>query len=429
MAAAARRRRLRRQPLHAVARGRGAAAGGRGDRRQRRRIRRADRELRRNVERLCHRRSDGLRQPGRAVRGRDVLAVRPAPHGHAADARCRSSTFSGYPGEPAHFTNTHVTADPRFSLRYKLTERVALKGAIGLYTQPPAADALSRVFGNPDLEPQRATHYRGRRRRRHHHHAARRDGRILEGHAQPGRPRRGPGRSRAGERRARARLRRRAAGRASNCGATCSAGWRTRCRAASARITPARPWHRYVFDQTNILTLLASYRLPRGFQVGARFRYVTGNPYTPVTGAYFDSNADRYVPISGAPFSARLPAFNQLDLRVDKIWTFDRWRFSAYLDLQNTTRATNPEALSYNFDFTVSAAAGGSAAAADRRREGGFLMTARVDADGCWCWRSRPAAASPTTSCRARSSTGRACWRSRPSRPRCRPAGAPPSPP
>ena len=58
------------------------------------------------------------------------------------------------------------------------------------------------------------------------------------------------------------------------------------------------------------------------------------------------------MPISGPPFSARLPAFNQLDLRVDKIWTFDRWRFSIYLDVQNVTRATNPEALSYNFDFT-----------------------------------------------------------------------------
>ena len=27
---------------------------------------------------------------------------------------------------------------------------MALKGAFGLYTQPPAADALSRVFGNPE---------------------------------------------------------------------------------------------------------------------------------------------------------------------------------------------------------------------------------------------------------------------------------------
>ena len=73
-----------------------------------------------------------------------------------------------------------------------------------------------------------------------------------------------------------------------------------------------------------------------------------------MTGAYFDSNADRYVPINGPSFSARLPAFKQLDVRVDKIWTFDRWRFSIYLDVQNVTRSTNPEAFSYNFDYTVS---------------------------------------------------------------------------
>ena len=116
---------------------------------------------------------------------------------------------------------------------------------------------------------------------------------------------------------------------------------------------PGEDWHRYLYDQTHILTLLASYHLPRGFQVGGRFRYVTGDPYTPVVGAYFDSNADLYAPIYGPPFSARLPAFNQLDLRVDKVWTFDRWRFSAYLDVQNVTRATNAEALRYSFDFTV----------------------------------------------------------------------------
>ena len=108
--------------------------------------------------------------------------------------------------------------------------------------------------------------------------------------------------------------------------------------------------------------------------MGARYRYVTGNPYTPVVGAYFDSNADRYMPINGAPFSARLPAFNQLDLRVDKMWTFDRWRFSIYLDVQNVTRATNAEAIDYNFDFTDPAPAGGAAAAADHGRAGGLLM-------------------------------------------------------
>src|SRR4051812_348506 len=41
--------------------------------------------------------------------------------------RLQISTFAGYPGEPESFTNTHVTADPRLSLRYQLTTRVALK--------------------------------------------------------------------------------------------------------------------------------------------------------------------------------------------------------------------------------------------------------------------------------------------------------------
>ena len=132
------------------------------------------------------------------------------------------------------------------------------------------------------------------------------------------------------------------------------------------------------FDQTNILTLLASYKLPRGFQVGARYRYVTGNPYTPVLARTSTSNTDRYVPISGAPFSARLPAFNQLDLRVDKVWTFDRWRYSVYLDVQNIIRATNPEAIELQLRLhRLQNPVSGPAAAADRGRAGRLLMARR----------------------------------------------------
>jgi len=72
-----------------------------------------------------------------------------------------------------------------------------------------------------------------------------------------------------------------------------------------------------------------------------------------VVGSFYDSIADRYTPISGATNSARLDAFSQLDLRVDKIFTFDRWRFSAYLDVQNVLRADNPEAVGYNYNYTI----------------------------------------------------------------------------
>jgi len=267
--------------------------------------------------------------------------------------RLQISTFTGYPGQPESFTNTHVTADPRLALRYKLTARVALKGAVGLYTQPPAPEALSSVFGNPDLGPQRATHTVAgvdvdiTTTLRVETAAFWKDMRdlVVPGAApeDPVLVNEGRGRAYGAEILVRQQMARN------------FFGWVAYTFSRSERKDhPDEPWHPFLFDQTNILTLLASYRLPRGFQVGARYRYVTGDPYTPVAGAYFDSNIDRYVAISGAPFSARLPAFNQLDLRVDKVWTFDRWRFSAYLDVQNVTRATNPEALSYNFDFTVS---------------------------------------------------------------------------
>ena len=266
--------------------------------------------------------------------------------------RAQVSSFSGYPGTPDAFTRTYLTPDPRLAVRQRLGARLALKGSIGLYTQPPAPEMLSRVFGNPDLHPQRATHYvlgaevDVTATLRVEVVGFWKEMRALvvpgEGPEDPVLTNDGRGRAYGGELLVRQQLWRNLF------------GWIAYTLSRSERQDhPGQPWHVYLFDQTNILTTLASYKLPRGFQVGARYRYVTGNPYTPVVGAYYDANTDRYVPITGAPFSGRMPAFNQLDLRVDKVWTFDRWRISAYLDVQNVTRATNPEALSYNFDFTV----------------------------------------------------------------------------
>jgi hypothetical protein len=131
-------------------------------------------------------------------------------------------------------------------------------------------------------------------------------------------------------------------------------GWLTYTLSRSERKDhPDQPWHRFQFDQPHLINLVASYYLPRGFQAGVRWRYASGNVYTPVVGSFYDSNTDNYIPISGQPFSARLGAFSELDLRVDKVFTFDRWRLSLYLEVINAYNATNPEAQVYNFDFTV----------------------------------------------------------------------------
>lgn len=108
----------------------------------------------------------------------------------------------------------------------------------------------------------------------------------------------------------------------------------------------------YVLDQPHVLTALASMPLGSHWRVGARFRFATGNPITPTSGSYFNTNSQQYVPLSGAPLSDRLPAFVQLDLRVDRLWR-RRWgNLKLFLDVQNVTNRVNPEGVTYNFDYT-----------------------------------------------------------------------------
>jgi TonB family protein len=108
------------------------------------------------------------------------------------------------------------------------------------------------------------------------------------------------------------------------------------------------------FDQPHTLVLVGNYTFGRGWSAGLRFRLVSGRPVTPVTGSIFDAQSGTFVPLLGATNSARLDAFHQLDLRVDKTWTFDLWKLSLYLDVQNVYNQGNVEAVQYNFDFSES---------------------------------------------------------------------------
>lgn len=70
-----------------------------------------------------------------------------------------------------------------------------------------------------------------------------------------------------------------------------------------------------------------------------------------MTSAVFDANAGAYQPINAAPFSARNPMFQQLDVRVEKTWRFTRWKFACFLDVQNVYNAKNYEGFDYSYDY------------------------------------------------------------------------------
>ena len=109
------------------------------------------------------------------------------------------------------------------------------------------------------------------------------------------------------------------------------------------------------FDEPNVLNAVASWKPGKGFEVGMRYQFASGRPITPVIGATYDSDAGDYVPVYGTYRSNRLPAFSQLDARVERDWVFERWSIGAYLDCINVMNTKNVEAIEYDYRYRQSA--------------------------------------------------------------------------
>lgn len=106
----------------------------------------------------------------------------------------------------------------------------------------------------------------------------------------------------------------------------------------------------FEYDQPLVLNALASRELSRGWRLGARYRYGSGNPYYALQNRWYDADSGEWQPVYDDEQS-RTKAFWQLDLRVDKTWTRRRSEITAYLDLQNATNRQNAEVIGYSDDY------------------------------------------------------------------------------
>jgi hypothetical protein len=251
--------------------------------------------------------------------------------------------------------------EPRLWARYTLGEQSALKGSVGLYTQPPTVEQLEPVpFGNPKLGYERAfqsslgVEHRftdvvnldvtGFYNRRYELVVApgqtepQPDGTVIRQRF----GNEGLGKAYGVEVMLRHELSRRFFGWVAY---TLSRSVDRRENEVPYRLTP--------FDQTHILTAVGSWRLPWDLELGGRFRYVTGGPTTPIAHPYdaFDIDANRFVGQPGGLFSARLRPFHQLDLRLEKSFLFTSWTLGLYIDVQNVYNAKNVEATFYDYRF------------------------------------------------------------------------------
>jgi TonB family protein len=238
---------------------------------------------------------------------------------------------------------------PRVLVRQDLTTgfpRTTVKAAAGIYYQPPQFQESDPVFGQPGVVSDRAIEYDlGLEQEITRYVDVSFDGfyKALDQLIVSGNMNNGTGKAYGLE----TLLKWRPDGR--------FFGWLAYTLSRSVRQDgPGLPEYPSTFDQTHILTILGSYRIGHGWQVGARFRLVSGNPYTPDRYGFYDENNASYLPQSSYPINGqRLPPFHQLDVRLDKTWTFPKWQFSLYLDLQNVYNQGNVEGTSANYNYTL----------------------------------------------------------------------------
>ncbi|MEW6434665.1 MAG: TonB family protein [Myxococcota bacterium] len=257
---------------------------------------------------------------------------------------------------------TRYAADPRLWVRFEPWEKTAIKGSIGLYTQPPTgASLVDPPFGSPNLVHEKAfqsslgvshrftefinldvTGFFNRRFDNIINQTTpvqQPDGSLVT-YRQTNN---GLGRAYGLEVLARHEVSKH------------FFGWIAYTLSRSEEYRAGRDTEYRVtqFDQTHILTVVGSVKLPYGFELGARFRYVTGQPKSPLIHDYdvYQADANSFSGTFGASRSARSKDFNQLDIRLDKYFVFERWTLDVYLDVQNVYWAKNVETTFYDYRF------------------------------------------------------------------------------
>ena len=94
------------------------------------------------------------------------------------------------------------------------------------------------------------------------------------------------------------------------------------------------------WDSKNIVSLTGGKRFKKGWEVGVRWLYSGGSPYTPIDVStssikqVWDVNG-RGLPDYSKLNSMRESAYHQLNFRVDKKFYFEKFAMNFYLDIQN----------------------------------------------------------------------------------------------
>ncbi|HEY3404132.1 MAG TPA: TonB-dependent receptor [Ohtaekwangia sp.] len=94
------------------------------------------------------------------------------------------------------------------------------------------------------------------------------------------------------------------------------------------------------WDNRHLVSLTGGKKLKRNWEIGIRWLFTGGSPYTPFNLQETVRKTNWDVRPYGVPDYSqlnadRISAFHQLDLRIDKKYFFSKWSLNVYVDIQN----------------------------------------------------------------------------------------------
>lgn len=249
-----------------------------------------------------------------------------------------------------HFTiNNQSIFQPRFQVRHQWDPSLLLRASWGKYVQPPQPQEVAKYYGNKDVRSPYAFHYttgftkdfransnQGLEFTNNYFYKELKD--LIYPDIQKNYDNSGTGTIVGSEIQAKFKYEE----------------WSAQVvytYLKSRRHVPGLGTRPSEYDQTHNLNIIGSRNLDR-WTFSGRFRYVTGNPYTPVSGGTYDSDNDVYIPIRGSIYSERFDSFKQIDIRIDRKFVYDKWILTAYLDVQNILNSENSQNISYSYDYS-----------------------------------------------------------------------------
>lgn len=101
------------------------------------------------------------------------------------------------------------------------------------------------------------------------------------------------------------------------------------------------------WDARNLVSLTGGKKFKKNWELGARFIYTGGLPFTPVdveTSVFIPTwNTQRVgLPNYALLNTQRIDAFYQLDFRIDKKWFYEKWSLNVFFDVQNALGSVSP---------------------------------------------------------------------------------------